>query len=291
MCEDNLYQGYDTKTGNKTVVYEYSEGSRTFYVEEVLSGGNMSSKQMIIVGADSKPSFLKKYKKIVIGIANDTDVAEQNRSTGQQTSPATTSMTQRHSTDYNNSIAQTAADSQAFPNFSDRSPDEPISEAEFRAAYAARVAREAAVIRSEEAAEKTEVSFDLEQAAFEKQLNDRKDGFGKKNGSYNGTYFNLGITPSVPVKHGAKQVPLRLKTEIWWTRAKKAPMWFTSRGLQLPKLVQTIIDANTTVSQNNSVVNSKYTQSSKNDADVDGFSVGGVNAKTADGGYKKRTMP
>ena len=84
---DNLYQGYDTKTGNKTVVYEYSEGSRTFYVEEILSGGNMSSKQMIIVGANSKP------------IANDTDVAKQNRSTGQQTSPATTSMTQRHSTD------------------------------------------------------------------------------------------------------------------------------------------------------------------------------------------------
>jgi hypothetical protein len=29
----------------------------------------------------------------------------------------------------------------------------------------------------------------------------------------------------------------------------KAPTWFTSKGLQLPKLVQTIIDANTTVQQ------------------------------------------
>ena len=41
---------------------------------------------------------------------------------------------------------------------------------------------------------------------------------------------------------------------------------------------------NTTVSQNNSGVNSKYTQNSKKDADIDGFSVGGVNAKTADVG-------
>ena len=36
------------------------------------------------------------------------------------------------------------ADSQVFPDFSDRSLDEPISEAEFRAAYAARIEREAA---------------------------------------------------------------------------------------------------------------------------------------------------
>lgn len=41
---------------------------------------------------------------------------------------------------------------------------------------------------------------------------------------------------------------------------------------------------NTTVSQKNSGVNSKYTQNSKNDADIDGFSVGGVNAKTAEVG-------
>lgn len=232
----------------------------------------------------------------------------------------------------------------------------------------------AEVIRSEEVAEKTAVSFDLEQAAFEKQLDDWKDGLGKKYGSYNGTYFNLGTTPSVLVKHGAKQVPVimyedclvkitggkhsisldeikKLPEQLndpillfkgsvpdsfvalteMETKAghdvvvaihinrrmgrtvinkiaslhsrsndygvnlienyvnnqirlgnlldastKKAPMWFTSRGLQLPKLVQTIIDADTTVSQNNSGVNSKYTQNSKNDADIDGFSVGGV---------------
>lgn len=240
----------------------------------------------------------------------------------------------------------------------------------------------AEVIRSEEAAEKTAVSFDLEQAAFEKQLDDWKDGLGKKYGSYNGTYFNLGTTPSVLVKHGAKQVPVimyedclvkitggkhsisldeikKLPEQLndpillfkgsvpdsfvalteMETKAghdvvvaihinrrmsrtvinkiaslhsrsndygvnlienyvnnqirlgnlldastKKAPMWFTSRGLQLPKLVQTIIDADTTVSQKNSGVNSKYTQNSKNDAGIGGFSVGGVNAKTAEVG-------
>lgn len=32
--------------------------------------------------------------------------------------------------------------------------------------------------------------------------------------------------------------------------AKKAPMWFTTRGLQLPKVVQTIINANKSISQN-----------------------------------------
>lgn len=240
----------------------------------------------------------------------------------------------------------------------------------------------AEVIRSEEVAEKTAVSFDLEQAAFEKQLDDWKDGLGKKYGSYNGTYFNLGTTPSVLVKHGAKQVPVimyedclvkitggkhsisldeikKLPEQLndpillfkgsvpdsfvalteMETKAghdvvvaihinrrmsrtvinkiaslhsrsndygvnlienyvnnqirlgnlldastKKAPMWFTSRGLQLPKLVQTIIDADTTVSQKNSGVNSKYTQNSKNDADIGGFSVGGIKAKTADVG-------
>ena len=36
---------------------------------------------------------------------------------------------------------------------------------------------------------------------------------------------------------------------------KKAPTWFTSRGLQLPKLVQTIVDAKKNVAQNSEVVN------------------------------------
>lgn len=42
--------------------------------------------------------------------------------------------------------------------------------------------------------------------------------------------------------------------------------------------------SDTTVAQKNSGVNSKYTQNSKKDADIDGFSVGGIKAKTADVG-------
>ncbi len=47
---------------------------------------------------------------------------------------------------------------------------------------------------------------------------------------------------------------------------KKAPIWFTSRGLQLPKLVQTIIDANNSKSQNEPVVNSKSMQNNQNNS-------------------------
>ena len=36
---------------------------------------------------------------------------------------------------------------------------------------------------------------------------------------------------------------------------KKAPKWFTSRGLQLPKLVQTIIDAKNSISKKFANVN------------------------------------
>ncbi len=40
---------------------------------------------------------------------------------------------------------------------------------------------------------------------------------------------------------------------------EKAPVWFTSRGLQLPKLVQTIIDAKRIVTQSDSNVNTEST--------------------------------
>ena len=44
----------------------------------------------------------------------------------------------------------------------------------------------------------------------------------------------------------------------------KASMWFTSRGLQLPKLVQTIIDANNSVPQENTTVNNNSMQENEN---------------------------
>lgn len=46
---------------------------------------------------------------------------------------------------------------------------------------------------------------------------------------------------------------------------KKAPIWFTTRGLQLPKVVQTIIDANNTVPQKVQTVNNNDMQKDKKD--------------------------
>ena len=44
---------------------------------------------------------------------------------------------------------------------------------------------------------------------------------------------------------------------------KKAPNWYTSKGLQLPELVQTILDANNRIPQGKSSVNSIYMQNGK----------------------------
>lgn len=60
------------------------------------------------------------------------------------------------------------------PDFSDRSLDEPISEAEFRAAYAARVAREAAAERA-----KTQADTDLGNMLSGELTNDRADEIAK----------------------------------------------------------------------------------------------------------------
>jgi hypothetical protein len=46
--------------------------------------------------------------------------------------------------------------------------------------------------------------------------------------------------------------------------AKKAPKWFTTRGLQLPKVVQTIIDANNSITENAEKSNTLDKNSSKN---------------------------
>lgn len=78
-----------------------------------------------------------------------------------------------YSTD-TDSIAQTAADSQVFPDFSDRSLDEPISEAEFRAAYAARIARLAEAER-----EKTQADTALGNMLSGTLTNDRADEIAK----------------------------------------------------------------------------------------------------------------
>ena len=54
---------------------------------------------------------------------------------------------------------------------------------------------------------------------------------------------------------------------------KKAPLWFTSRGLQLPKLVQTIIDANTKITQKDPSVKNNSMQAAENNADAERKSI------------------
>lgn len=79
---DRLYEGYETEGGNKAIVYEKTDGTKTFYVEEIMDDGVLSTKQMLKTGAKSKPSFLKKYKKIT-DRSSDTDVPHKAESTGQ----------------------------------------------------------------------------------------------------------------------------------------------------------------------------------------------------------------
>lgn len=105
---DNLYHGYDTKGGNPTVVYEKQMGNRTFYVEEVLDDGVLATKQMLITGETSKPSFLKKMTKIA-STSTDTSVPARSGSTG-QSPPGKHVQDAESSADYNSNVAQ-AADS------------------------------------------------------------------------------------------------------------------------------------------------------------------------------------
>lgn len=82
---DALYQGYDTKDGNKTIAYEKKVNNKIYVVEEVFEEGVLAPKQIIVTGIDSKPSFLKKYKKISGEL--DTDVMRTNTHTTDYKSP------------------------------------------------------------------------------------------------------------------------------------------------------------------------------------------------------------
>lgn len=73
-----------------------------------------------------------------------------------------------------NTAAQQSEPRTETPDFSDRSLDEPISEAEFRAAYAARVAREAAAERA-----KTQADTDLGNMLSGELTNGRADEIAK----------------------------------------------------------------------------------------------------------------
>lgn len=101
---DNLYRGYDTRNGNPTVVYEKRMGNRTFYVEEVLESGILGTKQMVITGEDSNPSFLKKYTKIASALS-ETDVPTQSGSKG-ISPPGNHVPDAERNTSYNPTVAQ-----------------------------------------------------------------------------------------------------------------------------------------------------------------------------------------
>ena len=101
---DVLYRGFDTRFGNPTVVYEKRMGNRTFYVEEVMSDGVLGTKQMVVTGENSKPSFLKKYTEIA-SVSDDTDVPARSGSTG-QSPPGNHVPDAPYNTSYNSNVAQ-----------------------------------------------------------------------------------------------------------------------------------------------------------------------------------------
>nr|DAH98691.1 MAG TPA: hypothetical protein [Caudoviricetes sp.] len=101
---DVLYRGFDTRFGNPTVVYEKRMGNRTFYVEEVMSDGVLGTKQMVVTGESSKPSFLKKYTEIA-SVSDDTDVPARSGSTG-QSPPGNHVPDAPYNTSYNLNVAQ-----------------------------------------------------------------------------------------------------------------------------------------------------------------------------------------
>lgn len=113
---DNLYRGYDTKAGNPTIVYEKKIGNRTFYVEEVLEDGFLGTKQMLITGENSNPSFLKKMKEIT-SVLPETDVPAQSGSTG-QSPPGKHVPDAESNASYNSNIADTSnfVNTQNSPN-------------------------------------------------------------------------------------------------------------------------------------------------------------------------------
>ena len=103
---DVLYRGFDTRFGNPTVVYEKRMGNRTFYVEEVMSDGVLGTKQMVVTGENSKPSFLKKYTEIA-SVSDDTDVPAQSGSTG-ISPPGNHVPDAPYNTSYASNVAQSA---------------------------------------------------------------------------------------------------------------------------------------------------------------------------------------
>lgn len=121
---DILYEGYNTKKGNIAIAYEKSYNNKIYVVEEVYENGVLSLKQIIKTGVKSKPSFLKKYKKI--SDRTNANVADSmTRSTDyinsppgdhvQDVNPITNNIIPQTSENINNSAPKELGERQVMP--------------------------------------------------------------------------------------------------------------------------------------------------------------------------------
>ncbi len=128
---DILYEGYNTKKGNIAIAYEKSYNNKIYVVEEVYENGVLSLKQIIKTGVKSKPSFLKKYKKI--SDRTNADVADSmTRSTDyinsppgdhvQDVNPITNNIIPQTSENINNSAPKELGERQAMPSVKTLNP-------------------------------------------------------------------------------------------------------------------------------------------------------------------------
>lgn len=128
---DILYEGYNTKKGNIAIAYEKSYNNKIYVVEEVYENGVLSLKQIIKTGVKSKPSFLKKYKKI--SDRTNANVADSmTRSTDyinsppgdhvQDVNPITNNIIPQTSENINNSAPKELEERQAMPSVKTLNP-------------------------------------------------------------------------------------------------------------------------------------------------------------------------
>ena len=163
---------YKEKRVYVTAIVTRGADNRYYLHEAVDSEGNL------LYGHEENPALpsdrsAEGQNTVANAGLSDSAKGSDHELTNSQPLQITPEATIPYSTD-TDSIAQTAADSQVFPDFSDRSLDEPISETEFRAAYAARVAREAAVERA-----KTQADTDLGNMLSGELTNGRADEIAK----------------------------------------------------------------------------------------------------------------
>ena len=128
---DVLYEGYKTKNGNRTIAYEKIYDNKVYVVEEIYEDGILSVKQILKTGLDSKPSFLKKMKKIS-SKTNANVASSMTRSTDYINSPpgehvqdvnlTTNNIIPQTSENINNSAPKELGERQAMPSVKTLNP-------------------------------------------------------------------------------------------------------------------------------------------------------------------------